>query len=217
MNIEMANRLVQLRKASGLTQEGLAEKLGVSRQAVSKWERAEAAPDTDNLVLLSRLHNVSLDALFFTNDPVEAGVPVSAEPTEENETGGTDGGELVAEEGDEEESGGWYSSPLRITLDATFPVLLALIYLLLGFAGGWWHPGWLIFLTIPLYYCLPNAVRSARGVQGAFRKALIFLRELPYPVLIAAVYLSLGIMANWWHPGWVLFLTIPMVYGIPLN
>ena len=38
MNIEMANRLVQLRKASGLTQEGLAEKLGVSRQAVSKWE-----------------------------------------------------------------------------------------------------------------------------------------------------------------------------------
>ena len=141
MNIEMANRLVQLRKASGLTQEGLAEKLGVSRQAVSKWERAEAAPDTDNLVLLSRLYNVSLDALFFTNDPVEAGVPVSAEPTEENETGGTDGGELVAEEGDEEESGGWYSSPLRITLDATFPVLLALIYLLLGFAGGWWHPG----------------------------------------------------------------------------
>ena len=43
MNIEIANRLVNLRKANGLSQEALAEKLGISRQAVSKWERAEAS------------------------------------------------------------------------------------------------------------------------------------------------------------------------------
>ena len=52
MNIEIANRLVNLRKANGLSQEALAEKLGISRQAVSKWERAEdwillAAVDND--------------------------------------------------------------------------------------------------------------------------------------------------------------------------
>ena len=51
MNIEIANRLVNLRKSNYLSQEALAEKLGISRQAVSKWERAEASPDTDNFGL----------------------------------------------------------------------------------------------------------------------------------------------------------------------
>ena len=50
MNIEIADRLVKLRKEHNLSQEALASKLGLSRQAVSKWERAEASPDTDNLV-----------------------------------------------------------------------------------------------------------------------------------------------------------------------
>ncbi|MCH5279098.1 MAG: helix-turn-helix transcriptional regulator, partial [Christensenellaceae bacterium] len=49
MTLEIANRLIQMRKARGLSQESLAETIGVSRQAVSKWERAEASPDTDNL------------------------------------------------------------------------------------------------------------------------------------------------------------------------
>lgn len=47
MNIETANRLLQYRKKMNLSQEELAARIGVSRQAVSKWERAEASPDTD--------------------------------------------------------------------------------------------------------------------------------------------------------------------------
>lgn len=72
MNIEIANRFQQLRKKQGLSQEELAEKIGVSRQAVSKWERAEASPDTDNLILLSKLYGVSLDELLRT-DSVQIG------------------------------------------------------------------------------------------------------------------------------------------------
>ena len=64
MNIETANRLIELRKRKGLSQEELANALGISRQAVSKWERAEAGPDVDNAILLSRLYNISLDELF---------------------------------------------------------------------------------------------------------------------------------------------------------
>ena len=55
MNIEIANKLLQLRKEKGLSQEALAQELGISRQAVSKWERAEASPDTDNLIELAKL------------------------------------------------------------------------------------------------------------------------------------------------------------------
>ena len=66
MNIEIANRLVQLRKENGLSQEALAAKLGISRQAISKWERAEASPDTDNLMALAELYGMSLDALLNT-------------------------------------------------------------------------------------------------------------------------------------------------------
>ncbi len=77
MNIEIANRLVNLRKSNGLSQEALAEKLGISRQAVSKWERAEASPDTDNLILLARLYQVSLDELLRTEEEIP--VPESKE------------------------------------------------------------------------------------------------------------------------------------------
>ncbi len=64
MNIEIANRLLQYRKKNNLSQEELAGKIGVSRQAVSKWERAEASPDTDNLILLAKLYGVTLDELL---------------------------------------------------------------------------------------------------------------------------------------------------------
>ena len=64
MNITIANRLVELRRANGYSQESLALKLGISRQAVSKWERAEASPDTDNLIALARLYRISLDELL---------------------------------------------------------------------------------------------------------------------------------------------------------
>lgn len=70
MNIEIANRLVNLRKEKGFSQEQLAEKIGVSRQAVSKWERSEASPDTDNLIMLARLYEVSLDELLRTEDEI---------------------------------------------------------------------------------------------------------------------------------------------------
>ena len=71
MNIEIANRLQKLRKEKGYSQEELADALGISRQAVSKWERAEASPDTDNLICLAKLYNVSLDSLLDTDETVE--------------------------------------------------------------------------------------------------------------------------------------------------
>ena len=70
MNIEIANRLLEYRKKSGLSQEELAEKLNISRQSVSKWERAESSPDTDNLIELAKIYNVTLDDLLNVDKPM---------------------------------------------------------------------------------------------------------------------------------------------------
>ncbi len=70
MNIEIANRLRQMRNKNNLSQEELAAKMGVSRQAVSKWERAEASPDTENLILLAKLYGISIDELLNTDSSV---------------------------------------------------------------------------------------------------------------------------------------------------
>ncbi len=51
------------RKKSGLTQEDVAEKLGVSRQAVAKWERGDTAPDIESCIKLAELYGTTLDAL----------------------------------------------------------------------------------------------------------------------------------------------------------
>ena len=62
--MNFAEKLCALRKKQGFTQEVLAEKLHVSRQAVAKWETASAYPDIDNLIQLSNLFHVTVDYLI---------------------------------------------------------------------------------------------------------------------------------------------------------
>ncbi len=62
-------RLARLRRAQNITQEALAERLGVSRQAVSKWESDLAYPETDKLLRLSRLYGVTVDYLLTGETP----------------------------------------------------------------------------------------------------------------------------------------------------
>ncbi len=62
--MELGKRIRQLRIKSGMTQENLAEKAGVSPQAVSKWENAVAMPDISILPLLAEIFGVSIDDLF---------------------------------------------------------------------------------------------------------------------------------------------------------
>ncbi|MBR5546276.1 MAG: helix-turn-helix domain-containing protein [Clostridia bacterium] len=64
MKISISQNIVRLRKHSGMTQEALAEALGVSFAAVSKWERGVATPELDTIVELADLFSISLDALL---------------------------------------------------------------------------------------------------------------------------------------------------------
>ena len=62
--MKIGSKLQKLRKQKGLSQEDLAEILGVTRQAVYKWEQDISLPETDKLVKLAKLFNISLDSLF---------------------------------------------------------------------------------------------------------------------------------------------------------
>lgn len=72
----LADKIVSLRKKAGWSQEDLAEKLGVTRQSVSKWEGAQSVPDMDKVVMMSRLFGVSTD--FLLKDELEEETPCAA-------------------------------------------------------------------------------------------------------------------------------------------
>ncbi len=66
--MSLGEKLLNLRKGAGLSQEELAEKLDVSRQTVSKWETDQTVPDLIKAKLLSRIYNISYDSLVSENN-----------------------------------------------------------------------------------------------------------------------------------------------------
>lgn len=78
----VSDKLYELRKKSGLSQEALAEQLDVSRQAVSKWESGQSTPEPDKLVAISRYFGVSLDYLM--KDDAEAEEAIHNDTTSKN-------------------------------------------------------------------------------------------------------------------------------------
>ncbi len=80
--MSLARKLTRLRKKKGLTQMEVAEKLYVSRQAISRWEVGAAVPSTDNLRVLSDLYETTVDYLL--DDEAEEYVAPAAAPVPEN-------------------------------------------------------------------------------------------------------------------------------------
>ena len=69
MNI--ADRIQLLRKSKGISQEELADKIGVSRQAVSKWESEQSTPDIEKIILLSDYFQTTTDYILKGIEPVK--------------------------------------------------------------------------------------------------------------------------------------------------
>ena len=67
--MNVADRIQNLRKIKGISQEQLAEAIGVSRQAVSKWESEQSTPDLDKIVLMSDFFDVTTDYLLKGIEP----------------------------------------------------------------------------------------------------------------------------------------------------
>ena len=78
--MNLSEKILYCRKKAGLSQEALAEKLGVSRQAISKWETGESVPELSKLVLLARAFDVTTDWLLSESEPEpESEIPAAPE------------------------------------------------------------------------------------------------------------------------------------------
>lgn len=229
---KLGNALYELRKKSGMSQEELAERLGVSRQAVSKWECGESLPDTDNLITIAKLYGVSLDELV-GNVPAESAEKGSPADTQKQEEGDKDAqrkdgqdcqdcqddgyfdgredecqdednedGEDNEEEDEEDEKAVNKSPWLRVLYALPYPIVVTVAFLCWGFACGEWDIAWVLYVTVPLYYTLLDCFKTKR------------VSAFAYPVLVAFIYLFCGMKWGIWHPSWVIFLTIPIFYGI---
>ncbi len=85
--MKLSEKILSLRKARNMSQEELADKLGVSRQAVSRWEVGSALPDASNILQLSKLFGVSADYLL--NDDYKGEAPAPAKGKTVNSVAGT--------------------------------------------------------------------------------------------------------------------------------
>lgn len=188
MSVKQGEYLKELRVKHKLSQEKLGEKLGLSRQSVSKWEQGYATPDTDNLIKLSELYGVSVDTILKCGEAEEAADPSPAEAVKV--TADTD------EKKVKKKKHGWFF--------ISFPFFDVIAYAVVGAVFGvkGWAYGWLILLIIPLFYTTVIAVQK--------KKPVIFC----YPVLVVLVYLLCGFLYSLWHPLWIIFLTIPIFYII---
>lgn len=73
--MDISERLQELRKKEGYSQEQVAEMLGLSRQAISKWESGQGKPEIDNIIKLTEIYHVSADYILLGTEKVSVPVP----------------------------------------------------------------------------------------------------------------------------------------------
>lgn len=225
MNLEIATRLVGLRKANKLSQEALAEKLGISRQAVSKWERAEASPDTDNLIALAKLYHVSLDELLKINEEEERDSAGGVDVGTDGIAGGSaasagmrgaegevlpadtrEAGESITEqaagscrEGGQEGTGGGEDD----------------VYIGLKGIHVKSHSGEEVHIDRRGIHVRDRKSDVHIGGNGVFVNGeKVRSVEIPLGVLAIIIYIVIGFCFDLWHPGWLLFILIPIISSL---
>lgn len=218
MDLFTAKKLTSLRRHHSLSQEALAEKIGVSRQAISRWERGEASPDTDNVLSIAKLYGISVDDIL--GDKTAEAVISEIKNKKEDTVKVSEICEEAKIKEPEEKAFTEKKSAKAEALSACikagklmmrFPFFLVVIimYLIFGFSLSLWHPMWVIFLLIPTYYLTAFALKAP-----AKRSRLL---RLPVYLYLIALYIALGLTMNMWHPYWLIFLTLPFYYWYILS
>lgn len=205
--MEFAEFLYTLRKEKGLTQSELAEKLGVTNKAVSKWETGEGYPETAQLVPLAGIFGVTVDELLKGEraNGATSTHPDDGETDEENSEKSTE------DEKPNEKKG----AEVRVNIGVraknfinTLIMVAAIVgFLILGLVFGKWHPGWAVFPVAAIIcgicdeiYAIVKNVRTGRRGRSVHAVCGIIM------LIAVAAYLVIGFVFDKWHPGWIIFL-----------
>lgn len=201
MSIKQGDYLKQLRTQNNLSQEKLAEKLGVSRQSISKWEQGYAVPDTDNMFKLSKLYGMSVDAILNCGETTVTPAVENAEEKETADAPVSAGINNEPEAKDNNDKTKQHKKKKRSWIFAAYPVIAIFVMAALGCINSeLWKTSWIFLLTIPLFYT---------GIFAYEKKNLLIFC---YPVVVLIIFLLGGFYFSLWHPLWILFLTIPIYY-----
>ena len=197
--------LYALRKEKGITQAQLAQELGVTNKAVSKWETGEAMPETSLLVPLSKIFGVTVDELL------------NGERQREHNSIGGESAEFPSPDyiknhmftrGKEESA--TLGDKICGALCGLIVTLGFISYLLVGVFTSLWHPYWIISAVCPLICGIIGCIfdmcnplkREKKRAKG----------ENPYTgnacgiIILSSViaYLFVGVFTSLWHPYWVI-------------
>lgn len=120
-------KLAELRKASGFSQDELAEQLGVSRQSVSRWETGQAEPSPENLRAMCALYQVSADYLLLDGVTLKKGKLVT-----DGTVSGEESKECLEETPAEEK-------PVKTCRPRRWVCILLAVVMLLAAGTAWWY------------------------------------------------------------------------------
>ncbi len=204
MDITTANRLYELRKKHGYSQDELAGLLNVSRQAVSKWERSESSPDTDNLIALAKLYNVSIDDLLDYTPENR-----TANSTDNDATNKDKSNQSSEQDNDDNVNCTIDDDDIKINVDGKDKIYI-------GKKG--------IHINNQVHIDKKGIrindgnsdedpiIVSGRIMRKASKKSLIrSITDGIITLLCVVAYLLMGFLAELWHPGWIIFFLIPIV------
>ena len=222
MNIEIAQRLYELRRKHGFSQESLAAALGLSRQAISKWERSESAPDMGNLIALADLYDMTIDELIRPCD----------ESAKSDESKIAEGETLEIKEVEEiadidaalEDEGIVEATEVCETCDSvevveTVETVQAANTTIAKTAE----------MPTETATTEPTDVTTAKKTTPDVKQVVAHghiytrpasparprckLRRIPYPLIVTIIFLFMGLLISFWEYFW-LFITIPFYYWI---
>lgn len=201
--------LYTLRKEKGMTQAELAQALGVTNKAVSKWETGEAMPETAQLLPISRIFGVTVDELLAGKREEKSAGEASEDEDKYEEFDADDIKNHIFTRGKDGEPK-TLSEKVCGFICGSIVTACLLTYLLLGSLAEMWNPYWIIVvnggLVCGIVGCISDMFIPAK------RQKRINRGENPYTgtacgiIMLTAViaYITASVFTGLWHPLWVI-------------
>lgn len=218
MTIETANRLFELRKKHNLSQEELAEKLGVSRQAVSKWERSEASPDTDNLIALAKIYDLSLDELIYGEKEENKGEECNQEQAESSTDDSTEKVFINVDDGENKVKIGHDGITVEekngntVKINLSEKIMDKVLQKIEDEIDDCDDEAEELYETV---FSDEIDTKNGNKVHIKVTKPAKFWLEFPYAIICVIAYLVFGFynICGGWALSWIIFVTIPIYYS----